>query len=222
MLLNTLNTIIDDIFNEIRSNNIAESESLSRNQVEQWIVQYRAVLIKQDIDKGRDINPDYIQYINAIPMEMVDFSEGYSTNNRFVSQTTVDIPKAIDFHFTTGLVSITDLAGNIIQLGTETIANAQSNRRYTSNDYIAYKKGNKIRVSGPNELEKINVGVIAENPSDADTTFSADDLYPIPVNMITVLKDMIINKEIRRGFVSDNTNDGKDDIENAYLNRNNK
>ena len=57
MKLNTLDSIIDDILLELRNHNISESEPISRLQVEQWITQYRAVLIKQDIDKGRDINP---------------------------------------------------------------------------------------------------------------------------------------------------------------------
>ena len=45
--LNTLNTIIDDIMLSIRNGRISESENISRIQVEQWIHQYRAMLIKQ-------------------------------------------------------------------------------------------------------------------------------------------------------------------------------
>lgn len=55
MTFNSLNTIIDDILLIVRDNNISESENLSRVQIEQWIHQYRAYLIKQDLDKGRDI-----------------------------------------------------------------------------------------------------------------------------------------------------------------------
>jgi hypothetical protein len=46
MKLNTLSNIIDDILLIARNNNISESEHLSRNQIEMWIHQYRAVLIK--------------------------------------------------------------------------------------------------------------------------------------------------------------------------------
>ena len=70
--LGTLNTIIDDIMLILRQNNISESEQLSRIQIESWIHQYRSMLIKQDIDKNRDINPDYIQEITAIPLDIVD------------------------------------------------------------------------------------------------------------------------------------------------------
>ena len=61
MKLNTLNTIIDDILLELRNSNIANTESISRIQIEQWIINYRTLLIKQDIDKGRTINPQYVQ-----------------------------------------------------------------------------------------------------------------------------------------------------------------
>ena len=59
---------------ELRNSNIAESEQLSRIQIEQWILQYRTVLIKQDIDKGRDINPDYIQDIENIELQIEDYT----------------------------------------------------------------------------------------------------------------------------------------------------
>lgn len=42
MTFNSLNAIIDDIYNILRDNNVSESENLSRIQVEQWIHQYRA------------------------------------------------------------------------------------------------------------------------------------------------------------------------------------
>ena len=52
MEFNSLNNIIDDLLLLLRNNNISESENLSRIQIELWIHQYRALLIKQDLDKG--------------------------------------------------------------------------------------------------------------------------------------------------------------------------
>ena len=66
MTFNSLNTIIDDIILTVRDSDVSESEKLSRIQIEQWIHQYRAYLIKQDLDKGRDINPEYIQTIGPL------------------------------------------------------------------------------------------------------------------------------------------------------------
>ena len=47
----TLNQLCDDVLLEARNNNIAESEKLSRRQIELWIKSYRAMLIKQKLDK---------------------------------------------------------------------------------------------------------------------------------------------------------------------------
>ena len=59
----TLNELVQDVLLEARNNQITESEMLSRHQIEIWIKSYRAMLIKQDIDKGRTVNPLYTQTI---------------------------------------------------------------------------------------------------------------------------------------------------------------
>jgi hypothetical protein len=42
----SLNALIDDILLTARNNAISQSEDLSRAQIESWIHQYRALLIK--------------------------------------------------------------------------------------------------------------------------------------------------------------------------------
>ena len=48
----SLNNIIDNVLQIARNNNITESEHISRYQIELWVNYYRAMLIKQSIDKG--------------------------------------------------------------------------------------------------------------------------------------------------------------------------
>ena len=121
MKLNTLNTIIDDILLELRNSSIAESEHISRIQIEQWIHNYRAMLIKQDIDKGRDINPMYVQTLPCIHLDRVECTPGHI---EYVSN--IELPKLIDFHFRTGLVSVKDMFGNLIQLEVKLKTNIKS------------------------------------------------------------------------------------------------
>jgi hypothetical protein len=52
----TLSNLIDDVMLEARNNNIAESEKLSRRQIELWIKSYRAMLIKEKINKGEQLD----------------------------------------------------------------------------------------------------------------------------------------------------------------------
>ena len=213
--IGTLDTIIDDILLELRNNNISESEQLSRIQIEQWIVQYRAMLIKQDIDKGRDVNPGYIQEINDLSLDIVDYSSGDAIeSSEKILVTTEFIPKTIDFHFKSGIVYLGDLFGNEIQLMSERRSNVQKYRRYTFYDYSAFVKGNKIYINGPGELHAINLRGIFENPTLVPGFDVANDIYPIPSNMLPTLKELIFVKEIKLQYPTDTTNNSSDDTQN--------
>lgn len=214
MKLNTLNTIIDDILLELRNSSVSESEHISRIQIEQWINNYRALLIKQDIDKGRDINPMYVQTIRCIHLERKECIPGH-----FVYISDITLPKLIDFHFRTGLVSVKDMYGNLIQLGSESKMKLQKYRKYTCKDYIAYLKDSRIYVEGGNnQLEYIEADVILENPADANECFDPDEPYPAPAHMIPTIKDLIFSKElnIMLKMPADTTNNSNDDMQNIY------
>lgn len=215
MKLNTLNTIIDDILLELRNSSVAESEHISRIQIEQWIANYRAVLIKQDIDKGRDINPMYIQTMPCIHLDKVDTVAG-----KIEYKSNIELPKLIDFHFRTGLVYVKDMYGNLIQLGHETKMRYQRYRKYTCGDYIAYIKNNRLYIEGSdNQLEWVEIGIIAENPADLNECFDPDSEYPVPAHMIPAIKDMIFSKElnIMHQMPSDETNNSRDDMQNINV-----
>lgn len=210
----TLNNLVDDLLLEARNNNITESEKLSRHQLELWIKSYRAYLIKNDIDKGRTVNPIYTQTITM----HVSKQEEETGHFEYIGDT--ELPSLIDFNFKPGVVSVRDTFGNIIQLGHETKMKFQKYRKYTCKDYIAYIKGNRIFIEGDsNLLEYIDVDVIAEDPSDIKLCYNPDvDEYPIPAAMWSTIKDLIFQKDFRTMSTqpSDTTNDTKDDLQNAY------
>lgn len=211
MTFNSLNAIIDDIYNILRDNNVSESENLSRIQVEQWIHQYRAYLIKQDLDKGRDINESYVQTIGPLHISKVRNcpTDGYNYKSD------EELPKFIDLHFGSGLICVKDLDGNLIQVGTETKAKYQIDRKYTCNDYIAYLKGNHLYIMGPEHLEYVRIDGILEDPTSIGECFDRDDTpYPVPANMIPTIKDMIFSKELNLmlQMPNDTTNNSTNDV----------
>lgn len=214
MTFNSLNSIIDDIFLILRDNNISESENLSRIQVEQWIHQYRALLIKQDLDKGREVNPAYVQTIGPLHISKISVC---GVPNMFEYVSDKELPKFIDLHFGSGLLAVRDMHGNLIQVGTETKARYQIARKYTCNDYIAFRKGNRLQLLGPGFLEYVQIDGILEDPTKAGTCFDYDNTpYPVPANMIPTIKDMIFTKEIRNmlSVPTDNTNNSVNDVNN--------
>ena len=210
VIFNSLNAIIDDILLIYRDNEISESENLSRIQIEQWIHQYRALLIKQDIDKGREINPDYVQTFGPLHISKVsNYTGGYN----YISDE--ELPKFIDLHFGSGLVAVKDMDGNLIQVGTETKAKYQTSRKYTCNDYIAYLKNNRLYILGPEHLEYVKIEGILEDPTQAGDCFDRDDTpYPVPANMIPTIRDMILRKELNvmLQMPTDNTNNSVNDV----------
>lgn len=207
----TLNECIDDILLEARNNQIGESEKLSRLQIALWINTYRAMLIKQDIDKGRTINPLYTQYME---MDINKINE----NGNCVYKSDKKLPALIDFNYSMGVVSIKDMFGNLIQIGSETKMKYQKYRKFTCSHYIAYIKDDYIYVQGgPNLIEKIQVQVIAEDPTELEECYDPDtDQYPIPAAMWSTIKQLIFDRDLNvmRTSPSDTTNDSNDDNQN--------
>ena len=213
MIFNTLNNIIDDIISEIRSRNIAESDTLSRTQIELWIIHYRAVLIKQAIDKGRAINPDYAQTISG--MSMIKTQQ---TINEFsVYKSAIELPEAIDFGQMDGILSINDISNDYkpIQLMPKTRAISNRNRRWTSMEATAYQEFGYLNILADKDSTSFTVDmrIIAENPMHKAFGLSASyDRYPVPANVIPTIKGMIFEKELMYKPV-DTVNDSKDQTE---------
>lgn len=209
MTFNSLNAIVTDILLELRNSNIAESEHISRIQIEQWVHSYRAMLIKQDLDKGRDVNPQYVQTYGPLHVSKTE-----PIPNSYDYVTDVKIPNTIDLHYDTGLLTVKDVYGNLIQIGHETKARWQINRKYTCNDYIAYLKDGRIHLIGPDYLEWIQIEGIFEDPTSLGDCFDYDNKpYPVPANMIPVIKQLIFANELNvmMQVNTDTTNDAEDD-----------
>lgn len=210
----SLNELVDNILLIARNSNITESEHLSRIQIEKWIIAYRAMLIKQDIDKGRDINELYLTTIEPIHLDVVETVPG-----KIVYVGDRELPKLIDFNYKTGVVNVRDMYGNLIQIGSYTKAKYQKYRKATCKDYIAWVKNNKIYVEGDeNELEYISIDVIAEDPTELVDCFDPNADFPIPEAMIPRITSMILERELRVlvTMPSDTTNDSQDNTQNIY------
>lgn len=213
----TLQNLVDDILLEARNNNIAESENLSKHQIILWINSYRAMLIKQKLDKKEPLDDMFTQTIR-MHLNKIENDPGHY---EYIGD--IELPRLIHGKTHSGIIKVKDAYGNLIQLGTETKMKFQKYRKYTCKDYIAYKKGNNLYVEGgSNLLENVDVSIVAENPMDLKMCYNPDvDDYPLPMHMWSTIKKLIFEQDFNVLFstYSDNTNNTKDDTQLNNRNR---
>jgi hypothetical protein len=189
-------------------------------QIEYWVHQYRAVLLKQDIDKGKYPNETYIQEIAAIKLIPIDRAGSLSKistgKTTFVSE--IAIPNTIDFNYEDGILFVGTLTGEEINFIPESRANYQQYKKYANNEACAYLKDSHIYVNTDRPISYIALRGIFEIPTEVmqinlqysnNTGYAVDLPYPIPYNLISPLKEMILKKEFNVIINSptDNTND---------------
>jgi hypothetical protein len=220
----TLGGIVTDILNVVRGSKVSQSETITRRQIEEWVNQYRAVLLKQDLDKGKDPNPDYIQEISALRLEVVDKTVGSDlASETYFLRTALTIPKTIDLNFKSGLMYVGTIDGREIQFVPESRGIWQQYKRFTSAASVAFLKNKRLYLNSVTPIQFITIRGVFEVPTqagnlintDADvTTMGYNDAYPIPANMVPVLKEMILSKElgIMTQQPSDNKNDGNNEV----------
>lgn len=210
----TLQNLIDDILLEARNSNIAESEHLSRQQIELWIKTYRALLIKQQVNRDKTIDPIYTQtmdfHISKVQEEGEYGHVEYRTDKK--------LPKLIDFNWHPGVIKVKDKFGHLIQIGSETKMQFQKYRKYTCARYIAYVKDDYLYIEGDsNLLEFVEVELIAEDPTEVINCYNPyEDDYPVPADMWVTIKQFIMERDIPSlvRAITDTTNNTSDETLN--------
>jgi hypothetical protein len=226
----TLNTITTDLLSIIRASKISQSETISKRQLEEWVHEYRGVLLKQDLDKGKNPNPDYIQEIDFLKLEPIDIigSNVLSINNVsmtgcYLLRTALEIPKTIDLNFKSGFTYIGTVDGHEIQFIPQSRSKWQQYKKYTKDDNMCFLSGGYLYITSDNEMEYITVKGIFEvppevsrfvNPITSQPYFNMNSKYPIPINLVPTLKEMILSKELKIevSSFSDNKNDSSNKV----------
>jgi hypothetical protein len=204
----SLNTIITDLLSIIRGARLTQSEPISKRQVESWVHQYRARLLKQDLDKGKMPNPDYIQELTGVQVDPIDEVEGVTgiARGEYLLRSLLQIPKTIDLNFKPGIINISTVDGHEIQFIPEGRYKWQKFKRFTSNEPLAFLRNEYIYIQpGEFGIKYVKIRGIFEVPTEVmnftntNTTqgsYGLDDPYPIPINIIPTLKEMILKGEL--------------------------
>ena len=217
----SLNSIVTDLLEIIRQGKISRSEPISKRQLEGWVHQYRALLLKRDLDKGKMPNPDYIQEIPAVELEVVDRADGSDINsNSYMLKTKLPLPNTIDLNFKSGFMYIGTIDGKEFQFVPEGRTQWQQYKKYTTNDNLVFLRNNYLYLLSVSPVRWISVRGIFEvptevsnfvNPNMPTRSSDLDDPYPIPINIIPTLKELLLKGElnIQMKAPSDNANDSQ-------------
>lgn len=217
----SLNTIITDLLEIIRQAKISRSEPISKRQLEAWVHQYRALLIKRDLDKGKMPNPDYIQEIPALELEVVDSADGSNIDTyTYVLKSKLALPNTLDLNNKSGFMYIGTIDGKELQFIPEGRSKWQQYKRYTAKDSLVFLRNNYLYLLSVTPLKYLTVRGVFEvptevgnfvNPNMPTREAGIDDPYPIPINMIPTLKELILKTElnIEMQAPSDKTNDSQ-------------
>jgi hypothetical protein len=227
----SLRGITTDLLSVIRGSNVSQSETISLRQLETWVDQYRALLLKRDLDKGKFPNPDYIQEIDYLQLDIVDAAgSNLSSSNvlnlssgEYILKSKLPLPNTIDLNFKSGFMYIGTVVGDELQFVPEGRSKWQKFKKYTMNDSICFLKNNYLYVLNNERLNYITVRGVFEVPSEVgrfvnpitnQPYFNIDTKYPIPINMIPELKQMILKGElgITVQAPSDTKNDGENEV----------
>jgi hypothetical protein len=197
MEFQSLPLIIRDLVRIIRGSVETQSETISDRQVEYWVHQYRALLLKQDMDKNKTPNPDYIQELKGLHLSPVDATEITGVEiGKYVLKSDLQLPKTIDCNFKSGFTYIGTANGRELQFAPQSRTFWQQYKYYTQNDPLVYLKNRYLYIVNGDIIEYIDARGIFEIPSEVSQfvnpitgTVSYDvntDKYPIPTNLLSI------------------------------------
>jgi len=216
----SLNTIVTDLLEIIRQAKVSRSEPISKRQLEAWVHQYRALLIKRDLDKGKMPNPDYIQEIPGLKLVVIDKSNDATfRSSSYMLKTELALPNTLDLNNKSGFMYVGTIDGIEYQFIPEGRSQWQQYKKYTDRDNVVFLRNNHLYLLSVSPVKFITVRGVFEVPPEVSNfvntnnmttrSFGLNDHYPIPANMLPTLKELILKGELGIEYKSpsDTTND---------------
>jgi len=224
----TLAELTYDILNTARGGVLSDDETIGFLEVQYWIHNTRAMLIRQDINKGRTVSGNIIQILPCLDVDIVDASTcpcslpvGCSilrTRNR--------IPKPIEVDNKDLIIKVSSIE---ISARPYTLINVArvpfiGNNKFAKLAPKAFYADGYIWLLNSSPVEKITVWGVFENPTmlkdyvdcSNATCYSDDDEYPISNWMIPALKQIIKDNDLKAilSTDTDTTSNAKNDKDN--------
>ena len=223
----TLNKIIYNIRNSKKGGILSDDDKITDRQLAFIIGYYRAMLIKQDLDKG--IKPAYAskQTLPAVEMEQVDKSSDCSAPvGCYTVRSKEPIINPIDTKKGVAITYVGTVDGEeSFQFQSESRSRWSRFSTYTASLRKAYLKDGYLYIVNDIIIEVVQVQGIFENPELAskyknccgctDPCFTYDSTYPIEDSRIPLINELIFKNEMNLLSMApqDTTNDTSDRVQ---------
>lgn len=223
--MTSLNKLIWDVKLLLRGGAVvSDDDPISDEQVAFWIHAARAVLIRQQLDKGQSVSTNVIQGV-IIPMEQIN--TGYQSSlltDCWIARSINPIPKPIETKQTDTIYNISAPAYGIIpytKLPPAVMPYSKYNP-FGKNIPKAYLNNSYLIIENIDYIENVYIDIIAADPSELGafntpdvTCFDPDQAYPISEHMIDPLKRLIIDTNFRYTLknLNDSTNNASHNLE---------
>lgn len=206
----TRDHIIFDLLSIARAGKVVDDEHITPAQVGFWVDNMRAKLIRQDIDKGRSINPDIVQHISCLDLQQVDQSDcpGCVETGCVMLRSVQQLPTMIETKQRNLITRIGPI--NLASPGYSIIPYERSfwsgHNKFTKNMTKVFIKNRYVYVITTKFIKKISVSGVFAYPEELGNystcagtpCYNAQtDYYPISNHMIEDLKQMILQADFR-------------------------
>lgn len=197
--MKTLNNIIDDNMQLLRSLKVTQAESLQRGQMAYHVANARAFFVEKDIRLKRRLHSRLFQTIGCLELEVADQSDCCNVPAGCkVLKSVLPLPDSIHDSY----VSIMTIQNKPIQLTDSDRAFFNQYRKYVSNDTSSYIKNRYLYVINEQFLKYVAVRSIFVDPMElasyntcsGKACFTQDSDYPVPSYMLPLI-NMFVLKE---------------------------
>jgi hypothetical protein len=222
----TENEAVFNILSKIKPY-LEDDSDISPREVSFKLANQRALLLRNELNRNRSIDPDIIQDLGCVAMELADPAEccDVSTGCK-VLRTVLEIPTTIELYNDITLTRIGPVDKTKKEFSRTTLSGAKwvGNGKYTKNEIYAYTANNRVYLVSNTDnhkfIENINIRGVFENPADVipftncstgSSCYSADDKYPLKAWMYNYIEGQVVKEYVQLyNLPADILNDGGD------------
>jgi hypothetical protein len=205
----TLNQLTYDLLNKARGGITSDDDILGYRQVQFWIKNTRALLIRQDIEKGRTISGNILQHIPCLDVIIADTSTCpcQIPTGCSILRTERRIPKPLEINNRDLITRVSSIEIDARPFSFMSLARIPwtGNNKYAKKNPKAFYFDGYIWIINSSPIEKITVYGVFEDPTelgnyvacDGNPCYSDDDEYPISGWMIPMMQNLIVEKDLK-------------------------